>query len=123
VWRLRPGSGRTRVAEGRYPDWSPSGKSVGYDHRRNAYRVPARKGAARRLMSRRAERPVFSPDSRRIAFERPFLINNGEDSIGASIYTADVDTGKGLKLIRRGGEQPIGSTFDYFTGVAWQPLR
>ena len=121
VWRLRPGSGRTRVAEGRYPDWSASGKSIAYDFKRNTYRVPARKGAARKLMSRQAERPVFSPDSKRIAFERPLLIDKGKDSLGAFIYTADVDTGKRPKLIRRGGEQPVGSTYDYFTGVAWQP--
>ena len=122
VWRMRPGTARTRVAEGRYPDWSASGKSIAYDFRRNSYRVPARKGAARKLMSKRAERPVFSPDSKRIAFERPFLIDKGRDSIGASVYTADL-TGKRLTLIRRGGEQPVGSTYDYFTGVAWQPRR
>ena len=84
--------------------------------------MPAKKGAARRLLSRQAQRPVFSPDSKRIAFERPLRINGGKDSIGASIYTADL-SGKRLKRIRRGGEQPVGSTFDYFTGVAWQALR
>ena len=121
VWRLRPGSGRTRVAAGRYPDWSPSGRSIAYDYKRNAYRVPARKGAPRKLVRRLAERPAFSPDGRRIACERPLLINNGRDSIGASIYTVNASTGKQLKLIRRGGEQPIGSTYDYFTGAVWQP--
>ncbi len=121
IWRLRPGTGRTRVASGRYPDWSHSGKSIAYECKRNTYRVPARKGAARKLVRRRAERPAFSPDGKRIAFERPFLINNGEDSIGASIYTVNAGTGKQLKLIRRGGEQPIGSTYDFFTGVVWQP--
>lgn len=63
VWRLRPGTGRTRVAEGRYPDWSASGRSIAYEFKRNTYRVPARKGAARKLVSEHAERPVFSPDS------------------------------------------------------------
>jgi hypothetical protein len=121
IWRLRPGTGRTRVASGRYPDWSPSGKSIVYDYKRNTYRVAARKGASRRLVRRRAERPAFSPDGKRIAFERPFLIDNGMDSLGASIYTVDAKTGKQLRLIRRGGEQPIGSTYDYFTGVVWQP--
>ena len=120
IWRLRPGMSRTRVASGRYPDWSPSGKSIAYDYKRDVYRVPARAGASRKLVRRRGERPAFSPDSKRIAFERPFLIDNGNDSIGASIYAVNARTGKQLKLIRRGGEQPVGSTYDYFTGVAWQ---
>ncbi len=124
IWRLRPGTpGRTRVAKGCHPDFSPSGKTILYDYKRDTYRVPARQGAARKLSVRRAERPTFSPNSKQIAFERQLLINGGKDSIGASIYTADASTGKRLKLIRRGGEQPIGSTYDYFTGVAWQPLR
>lgn len=123
VWRLRPGTpGRTRVAKGAHPDWAPSGKSLAYDYKRSTYRVRARESAARKLVRKQAERPAFAPDATRIAFERPLLIDDGKDSLGASIYAVEAGTGQGLKLIRRGGEQPIGSTYDYLTGVAWQPL-
>lgn len=115
VWRLRPGKpGRTRVAKGCHPDWSPSGRAIVYDHRRRIYRAATRKGAGRKLVRAHAQRPAFSPDGKLVAFQ------DDAGSSYTSIYTVDARTGRGRKPIRRGGELDVGSVFHYFTSVAWQ---
>ena len=116
VWVMRPGRpGRTRVATGRHPDWSPSGRSVAYDYKRSIYRKGVRKGAARKRLVRNGVRPAFSPNGKRIVFQ-------GDRGVNASILTMDARSGRRRKLIRRGGELDVGSVFGYYMAPAWQPL-
>ena len=79
---LRPdGSGARRFARGSNPDFSPSGRTIVYDAQRRGVKTPSdrltnarryvksmRRGATRRLVTRRALDPAFSPDGRRILF-------------------------------------------------------
>jgi Tol biopolymer transport system component len=119
VWRLGSSAKqRVRLARGANPDWSPTGRTLVYDYRGDAYRVSGRGGDKRKLLVRNAREPVLSPDGRRVAFlrTRPVDRETGTDSV----YVARL--GGAAKLVRRGGELPIGSTFRSWTDLAWQPL-
>jgi hypothetical protein len=117
VYRLDPAAPRRRrMARGGSPDWSPSGRSVAYVLRGTAYRVPARSGARRTLLVRRARQPIFSPDAKRLLFVRPET-----PDLGSSLWVASSDGGR-PKVLLRGGEQPIGSTWDAYAGPTWRPL-
>jgi Tol biopolymer transport system component len=119
VWRLGSSAHpRVRLARGDHPDWSPSGRSVAYDYRGTAYRVSARGGTARKLLVRRAREPVFSPDGRRVTFLRVARFDRQLET--PSVYIGSVGGGH-VRLVRRGGERPIGSTFRAWTDLAWQP--
>jgi hypothetical protein len=116
VYRLDPAAPqRTRMARGGNPDWSPSGRSVAYVYRGTAYRVPARSGAGRILLVRRAREPIFSPDGRRMAFVR-----SQTGDLGSSLWVAHSD-GAAPTVLLAGGEQPVGSTWDAFAGPTWRP--
>jgi Tol biopolymer transport system component len=118
IFRLDSSSGRkVRLARGDNPDWSPSGLSVAYVRRGNLYRVPARRGARRILLASRAREPVFSPDGRRLLFLR-----FGAQDPGTSVWVARRD-GSRARILLEGGEQPVGSTWDAYYDLAWQPLR
>jgi len=101
--------------DGKPPRWSPSGRSIVYDHKRGIYRAAARTGAPRKLVRKRANRPAFSPDGKLIAFQ------DGVDSAYISIFTVDARTGQRPNLIRRGGDPDGDDVFEYFSAVAWQP--
>lgn len=65
------GTGERRLATGRAPDWSPSGRSIVYERKGRIYTLRVKKGAQRRrVLRRRGHDPVFSPDGRRIAYVR-----------------------------------------------------
>jgi WD40 repeat protein len=116
VWRLRA-SDRVRLARGDHPDWSPSGRSLAYDLGGHSYRVSAR-GTGRRLLARRAREPVFSPNGRRLAFLRVRRVDRNIRT--SSVFTRAVNGGRS-RLVRAGGELPIGSTFRSWADLAWQP--
>jgi WD40-like Beta Propeller Repeat len=117
VWRRGP-SGRVPLARGDHPDWSPSGRTVAYDFRGNAYRVNGRGGTPRRLLVRRAREPVFSPNGRRVVFLR---VRRADRPTGTdSVFVRRVRGGR-VRLLRAGGELPIGSTFRSWADLAWQP--
>ena len=119
VWRLGSSAHpRVRLARGDHPDWSPTARSVVYDYRGTAYRVSARGGTARKLLVRRAREPLFSPDAQRVAFLRVARVDRELET--PSVYIARVG-GSHVRLVRRGGERPIGSTFRAWTDLAWQP--
>jgi hypothetical protein len=119
VWRLGSSAHpRVRLARGDHPDWSPSGRSVAYDYRGTAYRVGAKGGGARKLLVPRAREPVFSPNGRRVAFLRVARVDRELET--PSVYIASVG-GSHVRLVRRGGERPIGSTFRAWIDLAWQP--
>ncbi len=112
------GHRRVRLARGVQPDWTPSGRSIVYQHGRDAYRIRARAGSKRKLLLRRARRPVLSPDATRIAFVR---LLPGDLGGTYSLFSAPLAGGR-AKLLLRGGEQPIGSTWNVYGPLAWQPL-
>jgi dipeptidyl aminopeptidase/acylaminoacyl peptidase len=115
VYRMRPGKpGRVRVAKGRHPDWSPSGRSIAYDHKRRIYRISVKKRAPRKRLSGNAVRPAYSPDGKRIAFQV-------DTSVYTSILTMDAGSGRRRKRVALGGELDVGSVFDYYMAPAWQP--
>ena len=91
------GRGRT-IATGLHPDWSPSGRSITYDHRGRVYKIETRAPAGgelrRRLVLVRAEKPAWSPDGRKIALLRP------PGDVPSSLYVVRRD-GKGLRRIYR----------------------
>ena len=56
---------------GRYPTWSPDGRTIAFVNRERLWAVPAEAGAPRRLGNRKideAAAPSWSPDSRRLAY-------------------------------------------------------
>jgi tricorn protease-like protein len=82
--------------------------------------VSARGGGKRTLLVRNAREPVLSPDGKRVAFLR---LRRVDRQLGtASVYIAAVRGGR-ARLVRRGGELPIGSTFRSWIDLAWQPHR
>lgn len=120
IFRVRPRIGRTvRVAEGERPDFSPSGRTVLYARDENVYSISLRPGGRRRLRLRHADRAVFSPDARRLAYvKRTDRLANGEFYLSVLVSRAD---GRGARIVRRGREQPVGSTFANYVDVAWRP--
>jgi Tol biopolymer transport system component len=117
IWRLGS-SGRVLLARGDHPDWSPSGRTVAYHFRGNAYRVSGRGGTPPRLLVRRAREPVFSPNGRRVIFLR---VRRADRNAGTeSVFVRGVRGGR-ARLLRAGGELPIGSTFRSWADLAWQP--
>jgi Tol biopolymer transport system component len=116
IYSLDPDSGeRRRVARGSQPEWSPSGKSIAYKLGRNVYRVSVRSGK-RHLLVRNAEGPAYSPTARRLLFER--VIRN---DFTPSLFIANAN-GSNPATLFRGGETPVGSTFDSWVEAAWRPL-
>lgn len=107
---------RVRLARGSQPDWSPSGRSVAYRLRKNVYSVPARRGAKRRLLVRNARAPAYSPNGKRLLFLR-----DPKPDLGTLLWGANSD-GHAAAVLLRGGEQPIGSTWDVYLDPAWRPL-
>jgi Tol biopolymer transport system component len=114
IYRLAASGRRVRVARGTTPDWSPSGRSIVYEHKGRVYTVGSRRGARRRLIKRKGASPVFSPDGRRIAYLAP-------DEITKSIFVTGVRGGRSRRLAE-GGELPVGSSFVSYGALAWQPL-
>jgi len=120
IFRVRPRVGHTvRVAEGERPDFSPSGLTVLYARDQNVYSVATRRGARPRLRLRHADRAVFSPDARHLAYVgRTDRLAGGEFYLSIIISRAD---GRGARIVRRGRELPVGSTFANYVDVAWRP--
>ena len=110
VMRADGSHGRT-IANGFHPDWSPSGRSLAYDLRGRVYTVPARARARRRLVLRRAEKPAWSPDGRRIALLRP------PGDVPSDLYVVRRD-GRGLRRIYR-TKARADTSFSSVLDVAW----
>jgi hypothetical protein len=113
IYRLDARGHRTRLARGSEPDWSPSGRSIAYSYKGRVYTLAVRRGAHRELVARRATGPVFSPNGKSIAFLT--------SSTFPSVYTKRVHGGR-ARVVVRGGELPVGSTFVSYGALAWQPI-
>ena len=120
IYLLDPGGSRPApLVRGDHPDWAPSGRSLAYEARGSAYRIEARRGARRKLLRRRAGRPVLSPDGRRLLFTVPV---RGDTPPSRSLYVARAN-GRRAKRLALGGEQPPDNSWDAYLRAAWQPLR
>ena len=113
---VRPdGTSGRRVATGRNPDWSPSGRSLAYDLRGRTYTLAVRGSRAprarRRLVRRGFQRPVWSPDGRLLAVLRP-----GGD-VPADLFVIRSD-GTRLRRIYR-SRAPDDTSFDSVLDAAW----
>jgi len=122
IYRMRPSVGRSaRLAAGERPDFSPSGLSVLFASGRHVYSLSIRRDARRRLRLREADRAVFSPDARSLAYvARTDLRSSGEFYLSVVVARGD---GTGARIVRRGREQPVGSTYANYVDVAWRSGR
>lgn len=93
----------------RYPAISPDGQYIAFTYRGDIYKVSTQGGAAVRLTSHSAYEcyPVWSPDSKRIAF------TSDRNRLGSNIYIMDADGG-GAKILtmHSGSEIPYSFTPD-----------
>ena len=113
IYRLDAHGHRTRLAHGSQPDWSPSGRSIAYSYKGRVYTLAVRRGAHRKLIARGAADPVFSPNGKWIAF-----LTSGTFP---SVYAKPVHGGR-ARVVVRGGELPVGSSFVSYGALAWQPI-
>ncbi len=93
----------------RYPAISPDGKEIAFTYKGDIYKVPVGGGEAIRLTTNSAydTNPVWSPDSRHIAF-----VSN-RDNAGNNIYIMPAQGGAARKLTTHSsGERPYAFTRD-----------
>ena len=118
---LDPATGRSRrLVRGNFPDWAPSGRSIVFERGAWTHAIAASGRGPARLAIKVARRPVFSPDGRKIAFLRVARRDSANGSY--SIFSALRD-GSEAKLLRRGGELPIGSELNSYLQLAWGVRR
>jgi len=119
-----------RIAQGRFPVWSPDGREIAFvrttEERAQIFRISAEGGAERAL----AEDPEFlfnlawSPDGARLAFSRAGRVN----SIGSrSIQVLELATGKvrELQALPAGSAAPSGLVWDGNAHLlyTWSPTQ
>ncbi len=95
LWVVDPNSSeRTRIGEGRDPDWSPDGTRLAYQTSDGAIAVSNADGSGAHTMVAQGANPAWAPSGQAIAFGR-----------GTSIYAAAPD-GSGERLITSNAADP-----------------
>jgi Tol biopolymer transport system component len=84
---------------GRYPSWSPNGRTIAFVDRERLWAVPAEGGAPRRLGNRKideAAAPSWSPDSQRLAYMAAAGTKYRQD-----LFTIGADGSSERRLVQR----------------------
>ena len=139
LWVMDPNdSERTRIGDGREPDWSPDGTKLVYQTNDGAIAVSNADGSARHVVVAQGSDPSWAPSGTEIAFGRGTSIYAvAPDGSGERLITtnaADPDwspdgtrlvftrrESQGLGLVRADGAERATLTASFDSQPAWSP--
>lgn len=103
--RLAGGDGYDGPVQAGRVSWRPDGSGIAFQGIRSVFIARDAGGGVRELNLADAERPVFSPDGRSLAFTRLYGSATG-------VWIVDLESGKQRQLLRsRRGVEYVGSSF------------